>query len=55
VREKEYLEKFWLEIFNSLSDDGVAIDYTTIEASDWREVDFHPDVDAMKNIILKDF
>jgi choline kinase len=51
VREKEYLEKFWLEIFNSLSDDGVAIEYT----SDWREVDFHPDVDAMKNIILKDF
>jgi choline kinase len=55
VREKEYLEKFWLEIFNSLSDDGVAIDYTTIEVNDWREVDFHPDVDAMKNIILKDF
>lgn len=55
VREKEYLEKFWLEIFNSLSEDGVAIDYATIEVNDWREVDFHPDVDAMKNIILKDF
>jgi len=55
VREKEYLEKFWLEIFNSLSDDGVAIDHKSIEVNDWREVDFHPDVDAMKNIILKDF
>lgn len=55
VKNKEYLEKFWLEIFNSLIDDGIYISKAIIDKDDWKEVDFHPDVDAMKNIILKDF
>ncbi len=55
IKNKEYLGKFWLEIFNSLIDDGVFISQTEIDTADWKEVDFHPDVDIMKNIILKDF
>lgn len=54
VRIKKYLNKFWLEIFNSLIDDGVTISYATIESSDWNEVDFHPDVDVMKSMIFKE-
>ena len=53
VRNKEYLNRFWLEIFNSLIEDGVVISSAKIEPDDWQEVDFHPDVEVMKSIILK--
>ncbi len=53
VTDKNYLNKFWLEIFNSLIDDGVTIATAKIEPADWREVDFHPDVDVMKSIVFK--
>jgi len=55
VKEKEYLDKFWLEIFNSLIDSGIFINKAEIAQDDWQEVDFHPDVDVMKKFILKDF
>lgn len=54
VKNGEYLNKFWLEIFNSLIDDGIVISFLKIEPSDWSEVDFHPDVDIMKAMILKE-
>lgn len=54
VKDKEYLNKFWLEIFNSLVEDGVKVTTAEIEQKDWQEVDFHPDVDIMKKMILKD-
>jgi choline kinase len=53
VRNKEYLDKFWLEVFNSLIEDGVPIASAEIKQADWQEVDFHPDVDVMRSIILK--
>ena len=54
VKNEDYLNKFWLEIFNSLIDDGIVISFLKIEPSDWNEVDFHPDVDIMKSMILKE-
>ena len=53
VKNEDYLNKFWLEIFNSLIDDGIVISFLKIEPSDWNEVDFHPDVDIMKAMIFK--
>ncbi len=55
VKEKEYLNKFWLEIFNSLIEDGLTIDVKEIEKNDWFEIDFHPDVDLLRDAIIKNF
>ena len=55
VRDKEYLNKFWLEIFNALVNDGVGLKKVEIHAQEWREVDFHPDVEILKKLILKGF
>lgn len=53
VRDKEYLQKFWLEVFNALAASGVAVDVAEIGRDEWQEVDFHPDVDVMKQIVFK--
>jgi choline kinase len=53
VRDKEYLQKFWLEVFNALADAGVRVEMAEIDQSEWQEVDFHPDVDVMKQIVFK--
>lgn len=54
VRDKDYLNRFWLEIFNSLIEDGIPIATAEIDKDDWQEVDFHPDVDTMKKIVFPD-
>ncbi|MCP4685036.1 MAG: NTP transferase domain-containing protein [bacterium] len=54
VRNKEYLQKFWLEVFNALAEDGVTVDVAEIGPDEWQEVDFHPDVDVMKKIVFED-
>jgi len=54
VRDKEYLQRFWLEVFNALAGDGVTVDVAEIGPDEWQEVDFHPDVDVMKKIVFKD-
>ena len=54
VRVKDYLNKFWLEIFNSLVMDGLNIKVAEIAREDWQEVDFHPDVHTIRQIVLKE-
>ena len=54
VRDKEYLQKFWLEVFNALAESGVTVEVVEIGHDEWQEVDFHPDVDVMKQIVFKD-
>ncbi len=54
VRDKQYLQKFWLEVFNALAEDGVTVDVAEIDYKEWQEVDFHPDVDVMKQIVFRD-
>lgn len=53
VRKEEYRNKFWLEIYNSLVDDGITINTFGIAPPDWQEIDFHPDVKVLKELILK--
>lgn len=48
----DYRNKFWLEIFNSLVSDGVIINTKSIDKNGWREMDFHPDMEIIKNEIL---
>jgi choline kinase len=53
VKDKEYINKFWLEIFNALIQNHINIDYVEIDKDDWREMDFHPDMEAIKQEMLK--
>jgi len=43
VRSKDYLDKFWLEVFNVLAREKVAITPFQIEGN-WREFDYHADI-----------
>jgi choline kinase len=51
VRQPEYINKFWLEIFNSLIADGVTIKTAEIAKEQWREMDFHPDIELLRKIV----
>jgi len=51
ARDKNYLNKFWLETFNILADRGVEINSFKIDKSKWREVDFHFDLKDLKKLI----
>jgi L-glutamine-phosphate cytidylyltransferase len=50
-KNKESLNKFWLEIFNALVNDGISIKTVKIDKNDWREMDFHPDMESIKKEI----
>ena len=52
VTIKDYLNNFWLEVFNSLIDDGIIIHTATINKNEWREIDFHPDIDSLRKMVL---
>ena len=52
VTIKRYLHEFWLEIFNSLIEDGITVQIAQIEKREWREVDFHPDIDSIKKMVI---
>lgn len=51
--QKEHLNSFWLEVFNYLIEDGVTITTAEIGHDQWQEVDFHPDIEMLKEIITK--
>ncbi len=53
LRDEAYLNKFWLEVFNRLTEEGFRIETVEIQHSDWQELDFHPDIELIKRFILK--
>ena len=53
VKNKNYLNKFWLETFNVLANNGVEINSFEIDKDKWREVDFHFDLHDIKELIKK--
>ena len=54
ARKEEYLNKFWLETFNRLADKCVEIHPFEMDRKKWREVDFHFDLNNLKDLV-KDF
>src|SRR5690606_10377566 len=48
LRDPDYLNRFWLEIFNRLIEREVPIRTVDIHADDWAEMDFHPDVETLR-------
>ncbi len=55
IRHKEFFDRFWLEIFNALIEDGYPIETIEVDRDDWREIDFHPDVDVIRQLITAQF
>jgi len=51
ARNKNYINKFWLETFNILGERGVEIQSFEIDKDKWREVDFHFDIKDLKQLI----
>ena len=55
ARNKEYLNKFWLEIFNLMASNGIAIKPFEIDGKNkWREVDFHLDLEETRKLLKLD-
>jgi len=56
VRNKEYHNKFWLEVFNILAKKQIAVHPWRFNGNtDWQEIDFHADLDKVKEIIRPKF
>ena len=54
ARDKRYIGKFWLEIFNRMSHHGVPINTFEIDGkSHWLEVDFHGDLTEVVNNLIQ--
>jgi len=51
ARDETYINKFWLETFNALSNKGIEISSFEIDKNKWREVDFHFDLNNIKDLI----
>jgi choline kinase len=55
IRQKKNMNVFYLEMFQELINQGTSIGYYEVEAMDWAEIDFHPDLeDIRKKIFMFD-
>lgn len=55
VRNRHYINKFWLEIFNLMASNGVAIKPFEIDGKNkWKEVDFHLDLEDARKLLKLD-
>ena len=52
VRKKENLHVFYLEIFQELINQGTMMGYYEVDADDWAEIDFHPDLKDIRKKIF---
>ena len=52
ARNKEFIDKYWLEVFNTMHEKGIAIDTFEIDGeSKWKEIDFHLDLKEARKLI----
>jgi len=52
VRDQSYVDKFWLEIFNRLSQKCIPVTSFEIDGTNkWQEIDFHPDLEMAKKLL----
>ena len=52
ARDKAYLGRFWLEVYNGLSAAGVPVRPWLFDAArEWQEVDFHHDVELLRRAL----
>jgi len=48
ARNKEYLNKYWLEVFNLMSKRGIMVNTFEIDKNKWQEIDFHPNLESLR-------
>lgn len=53
VKDLDRRDDFWLEIFNCLVEEGVTVFPIEIGQHDWGEMDYHPDMKAMRRAITE--
>ena len=53
VRDKENLNKFYLQAMQQVMDDRFPVNYSECSEEDWSEVDFHPDLTTIRNNLDK--
>jgi choline kinase len=54
VKNKDKLNIYWLDIFNFLVEKGKTVKAVEIGKDDWREMDFHPDKEILRKLILEE-
>lgn len=56
VKDKNYIDAYWLEVFNLLNDKGILVYPWQFDGQKkWQEVDFHIDIDKVKALLrIKD-
>lgn len=53
ARDKNCINKFWLEIFNRLYEKGISVHPWVFDGSSkWQEVDFHVDLNKVKELLF---
>jgi L-glutamine-phosphate cytidylyltransferase len=53
ARNKEYLNKYWLEVFNLMCEKGIPVNTFEINKSKWQEIDFHPELEELRKKFKK--
>lgn len=52
AKDGEYLNRFWLEVFNSMYEGGVAVHPWEFDGNTkWQEVDFHVDLERARRLL----
>ncbi len=54
IKDEANINKYWLVIFNELVKEGIPVNTVEIAESDWREMDFHPDLKNLREMVFKD-
>jgi choline kinase len=54
IKDEASINKYWLVIFNELVKEGISINTVEIDKYDWREMDFHPDLKDLRELVFKD-
>ncbi len=54
IKDEANINKYWLVVFNELVKEGIPINTVEIAESDWREMDFHPDLKDLRELVFKD-
>ena len=52
VRDPDSFSMFWQESLNAFVDRGGAVTLHEVARDSWAEVDFHPDIEAMRQAVL---
>jgi len=52
AKDREYFSAFWQQVFDFVVAKGQTIQPYEVSHGDWAEIDFHPDVELMRNALF---